>query len=54
MQLIDKQFNTFIVLIVRILEVNSSIENEKIIINDEQKKEINKLLLVIECYIYRS
>ena len=53
MQLIDKQFNTFIVLIVRILEVNSSIENEKIIINDEQKKEINKLLLVIECYIYR-
>ena len=53
MQLIEKQFNTFIVLVIRILEMNSNIENENIVFNDAQKQEINKLLLVLECYIYR-
>ena len=53
MQLIETQFNTFIVLVIRILEMNSSVENENIVFNDDQKQEINKLLLVLECYIYR-
>ena len=33
--------------------MNSNIENENIVFNDAQKQEINKLLLVLECYIYR-
>lgn len=53
MLLIEQQFNTFIVLVISILEINSVIEDEEILINNEQKQEIHKLLLVIECYIYR-
>lgn len=53
LNLIKEQFNTFIVLIIHILELNSNIENDEIVINKDQKEQINRLFLILECYIYR-
>ena len=53
LNLIKEQFNTFIVLIIHILELNSNIENNEIVINKDQKEQINRLFLILECYSYR-
>lgn len=53
MRIIDIQFNTFITLLINVLE-NNSIYSEhylKLEINEEQEKNIEETLLVIESYI---
>lgn len=45
--IICEQFETFIILLIRIFEQNSSMENEKVIFDDKQVKEIEKCLLII-------